>query len=121
LCHQGDIYPASFAAIPHIVRILSAAPQRAGFDFFLLPAAVEVARVENNVSVPEALRPSYFAALSQLPALAAASVRAGRDEELSQSALAAFAAAAGNTDFARLLIDVDREDVAEVLEWYENR
>jgi hypothetical protein len=34
LCHQGDIYSASFAAVPHIVRVLASAPDRADSAFF---------------------------------------------------------------------------------------
>jgi hypothetical protein len=121
LCHQGDVYPASFAAVPHIVQILSAAPQCAVFNFFLLPAAVEVARVEKNVAIPAELYASYFEALSRLPVLAAAGFRAGQDQNLTQCALAAFAVGAGDIDFARLLIELERRDLAEVLEWYLSR
>jgi hypothetical protein len=45
--HQGDVYPASFAAVPHVVSALASAPTRAGFDYFLFPACVEVARVKS--------------------------------------------------------------------------
>jgi len=121
LFHQGDIFPASFAAVPHVVRILASAPARAPFDYFLFPASVEVARVTKNIEMPAALAPSYMEALSQLPSLAAAAVRADSDCELSQSALAAFAAAVGNIAWARLLLEVESCDLAEVVSWYENR
>jgi hypothetical protein len=121
LCHQGDVYPASFAAVPHIVQALASAPERAGFDFFLLPAAVEVARVQKNVAVPAALEAAYFAALSRLPALAGSAVRGKPNQSLCQSALAAFAVGAGQSQLARLLMEVEHGDIAEVLKWYESR
>lgn len=121
LMHQGDVYPASFAAVPHVVSALASAPNRAGFDYFLFPACVEVARVKGSVALPVALAPSYTAALARLPLLAAQVARPGLDHTLGQSALAAFAAAIGDVALARLLIEVERGDLAEVLEWYVNR
>jgi hypothetical protein len=121
LCHQGDVYSASFAAVPHIVQALSAAPGRAGFDYFLLPATVEVARVERDVVIPEALRASYFEALSKLPSLAGAAMRGQPDPSLCQSAMAAFAVGAGDVELARMLIEIAHADIAEVLKWYQSR
>jgi len=121
LMHQGGVYSASFAAIPHVVSALATAPARAGFDYFLLPACVEVARVTNSVAVPIELMASYTAALARLPALAAEVARPELDEAVSQSALAAFAAAVGNVSWARVLIEVERSDLNEVLLWYVNR
>jgi len=121
LCHQGDVYSASFAAVPHIVEILSTAPHRAGFDFFLLPTAVEIARAEKGVVIADQLNAAYSQALSKLPALATAVLQPTCDRNLCQSALAACAVVAGQTELARLLVDLDSDDIGEVLEWYEGR
>src|SRR3979490_1188096 len=59
LCHQGDVYPASFAAVPHIIQTLSGNLDKACFDFFLLPASIEVARHKREMPVPESLRAAY--------------------------------------------------------------
>lgn len=45
LCHQGDVYSASYAAVPHLVRICLDARGPIDFGFFLMPACVEIARV----------------------------------------------------------------------------
>jgi hypothetical protein len=42
LYHQGDIYPASIAAVPQIVSSLSKAPAKATLSFYLLPASIAV-------------------------------------------------------------------------------
>ncbi len=44
LCHQGDVYDASFAAVPHIVAALSVDGGRASreFDYGALPVASEL-------------------------------------------------------------------------------
>jgi hypothetical protein len=72
LAHEGDVYPASFAAVPHVVRVLSGAPASADSSFFQFPAWVEICRQKKAVSIHQDLRSEYFAALSQLPALVAA-------------------------------------------------
>ena len=44
LCHQGDAYTASYAALPHIVEIACLASGAVDFGFFQLPACSEIAR-----------------------------------------------------------------------------
>lgn len=45
LCHQGDVYTASYAAVPAIVATLRAARLPITMDFFLLPVCIELARM----------------------------------------------------------------------------
>src|SRR2546423_5086287 len=47
LCHQGTIYSASFAAVPHIIDIgiRSAETHEIDHGFFLLPALIEQSRL----------------------------------------------------------------------------
>src|SRR5258708_7117705 len=59
LCHQGDVYPASFAAVPHFVQTLADHIVCACFDFFLLPASIDLARHRRGVSVPAGLADDY--------------------------------------------------------------
>ncbi|HEU4670565.1 MAG TPA: hypothetical protein VFR91_07640 [Dyella sp.] len=121
LCHQGDIYSASFAAVPHIVQALAANTSRASVSYFLLPASIEVARDSANAVVPPSLSVAYFAALAQLPVLAGAAARPDWDESLCTSALAATAAATGNHQTARLLLETEQSDIPEVLNWLQSR
>src|SRR5690348_14783407 len=44
LAHQGDVYPASFAAVPHVVDALATRPESAPAVFFQFPAWVEICR-----------------------------------------------------------------------------
>jgi hypothetical protein len=117
LCHQGDIYPASFAAVPHIVQALSLAPERTSQDYFSLPAAIEVARVQKSVPVPPHLAEAYFGALARLPLLAGSAARAGWELDVCQSALAAIAAATGQHTLAELLMELGPDDIPEAIEW----
>jgi hypothetical protein len=121
LCHQGDVYSASFAAVPHIVAALETNPGRATMSFFLLPASIEVARHERAVPLPASLESAYLAALAKLPALAAAASRPQWAPDVCTSAVAAVAAATGNHLLAQLIIEVEGSEIPEVLEWLENR
>ena len=49
LYHQGDIFFASLAAVPHIIHVAASAPDRADYNFFLLPACIEIARCADDV------------------------------------------------------------------------
>jgi hypothetical protein len=93
LCHQGDVYSASFAAVPHLVDALAADPAHASFEFFLLPAAVEVARIQRQTPVPENLRGAYFDSLKRLFLLAAHVLPRSWDNTMCRSVLAAVSAA----------------------------
>ena len=121
LCHQGDIYPASFAAVPHIVGALAANPSRASMSYFLLPASIEVARASGSIVVPPSLATAYFAALAQLPMLAGAAAHPAWNESLCTAALAATAAATGNHQTARLLLETEQSDIPEVINWLQSR
>lgn len=67
LCHQGDIFEASYAALPHIVDIACSAKGRIDNSFFQLPAAIEVARSNGSGPlVPSGLEDSYARGLTRL-------------------------------------------------------
>ncbi|MEX8518384.1 MAG: hypothetical protein AB3X44_07705 [Leptothrix sp. (in: b-proteobacteria)] len=71
LAHQGDVYSASFAAVPHVIEALASAPMMAEFSYFQFPAWVEICRIKNCVPIPEDLSPAYFQSLGRLPGLVA--------------------------------------------------
>jgi len=119
LCHQGDIYSASFAATTIIVDALATDPGRATGSFFLLPTCVELARVRHRSDVPEDLEKPYFAALSRFPQLVANASLS--DQYETTSALAAVAVSKGQWATAQLLVDIEERDIPEVLAWYHSR
>lgn len=121
LCHQGDVYSASFAAVPHIIATVSADPGRATMSFFLLPASIELARHQRQMVVPENLAPAYAAAMAQLPVLAGQAARPEWEPAVCASAMAAVAVATGNHLLAQLIMQIEETDIPEVLEWLENR
>ena len=121
LAHQGDVYSASFAAVPYVVKALASAPAKADHSYFQFPAWVEVCRSKNKVEIPEDLRSAYSESLAQLPSLVAkASIRSW-DPGFLACALAAIAAAKGQPEVAEAALELTPEVAQEFLEWFFDR
>jgi hypothetical protein len=121
LAHQGDIYSASFAAVPHVVRVLKQAPTKADFSYFQFPAWVEICRQKNAIEIPIELEAPYFQALSELPSLVAAAAARQWDSNLLCCALSAFAAAKGFGSVAEAVQEINPEVAEEFMKWFFNR
>jgi hypothetical protein len=93
LAHQGDVYSASFAAVPYVIKALATAPTKASATYFQFPAWVEICRSRTNAAVPDDLLPAYSEALDRLPELVAAAAARDWDSDFLACALSAIAAA----------------------------
>jgi hypothetical protein len=62
LAHQGDVYTASFVAVPHVVSVLATSSSSASFTYFQFPTWVEICRNKHSLTVPDDLSSSYFEA-----------------------------------------------------------
>jgi hypothetical protein len=121
LAHQGDVYSASFAAVPHVIEALSKAPDRAGSAYFHFPAWVEVCRHRKGIAVPDDLEPAYTKALQKIPALVAAAATQEWSEDLLVCALAAIAAAKGYVSVAEATMELTPDVATEFMEWFLER
>ncbi|WP_445370110.1 hypothetical protein ACH518_00430 (plasmid) [Methylomonas sp. HW2-6] len=121
LAHQGDVYTASFAAVPHVVKVLASSPLKAEFTYFQFPAWVEICRKKNGISVPEDIAPSYFNALSRLPALVAAASAREWDETFLACALSAIAASKGQVAVAEAAQELSPKVAEEFMQWFFQR
>ena len=117
LAHQGDVYSASFAAVPHVVRALATAPTSASFAYFQFPAWVEICRQNHGTPIPPELEAAYFSALAELPGLVAAASARPWDADFMACALAAIAAAKGSTKVAEAAMELTAETAGHFLEW----
>ncbi len=117
LAHQGDVYPASFAAVPHVVDALSKDPSKAHASYFHFPAWVEICRAKNKVKVPANLKAEYERALGRLPGLVAAAANKPWDESFGRCALAAVAAAKGAHAMAEAILELSPDMLGEFEQW----
>ena len=121
LAHQGDVYSASFAAVPHVVNALASAPLQADHSYFQFPAWVEICRARANVQVPSDLHGAYAESLGRLPDLVAEASRRPWDPAFLACTLAAIAAAKGQPTVAEALLELTPEVAREFLEWFYER
>jgi hypothetical protein len=121
LAHQGDVYSASFAAVPHVIRALASAPTKADHSYFQFPAWVEICRLKKNVEIPEDLRSAYFESLAQLPSLVGQASGRPWDPGFLACALAAVAAAKGQPGVAEAALELTPEVAQEFMEWFFER
>jgi len=121
LCHQGGIYSASFAAVPHIIEIglRSAAKEEIDYRFFLLPTMIEQARLDGQMpQCDEDIVSDYLAAVSRLHELA----HAVRDHSwpfvYSVVVTAALAVSKGHLQLSKCLLECgDERRIGEMLDW----
>ena len=114
LHHQGDVGEASYAAIPHLVRIYR---QRGVPDWqtYSLVATIELARKEgSNPDVPEWLELGYFKSLGELEEIAASKILQADTPEAVQSILAILAISRGHRIYGKLLAHYSEEELAEM-------
>jgi len=119
LAHQGDVYPASFAAVPHVIEALSRDPSRTPYVFFQFPAWIEICRQRANLEVPEDVAPDYFASLLRLPALISAASTGNWDADLLASAMACLAISKGFASMAEVAFELNTENAPRIAAFLE--
>jgi len=114
LHHQGDVGEASYAAIPHIVRIYC---ERGELDrnAYAVVSIVELARTESgNPEVPEWLKDDYFSAIETLAEKAISELPIARDRETCCKMLSVFAISRGLRNHAELLAKYSEDEVGQM-------
>ena len=108
LCFRGDVFTASYAAVPHIVQFCRNAKGPVDFSFFMLPACVEIARQKGNgPQVPAELSDAYDVSLQQLHECAHKQSAYPWDDSMVISVACAQAAAKGQTKLAEAISNLD--------------
>lgn len=121
LAHQNDVFSASFATVPHVIRLLSKAPLTADFSYFQFPAVVEICRQKNQIIIPDDLKADYFESLRLLPKLVAKAADRDWDISLLLSVLSSIAASKGFVDVAEAVQEMTPDVTSELMEWVDSR
>jgi hypothetical protein len=114
LHHQGDVGEASYAAVPHLVRIYR---QRGVIDSntYAIVAVIELARDSGkNPELPEWLKEDYLQAIRELAEVGAVEVLKSTNFEDIQVILSILAIAAGARTHAKFLINYSAEELLEM-------
>ena len=116
LHHQGDVGEASYAAVPHLVRICQGATRR-DWNLYGLVGLIEIERHrKSNPPIPDWLSADYFAAWGDLEKLALRDLVDASERELIQTALAVIAIARGQLRLGAFLSWLDESELAELAE-----
>lgn len=119
LHHQGDVGEASYAALPHLVRICRTR-QRPDWNIYGLASTIEECRqAGHNPPIPDWLHDSYTEAWRELVRLGGRELSEVSEPILILNILAALAAGKGQLTIARAAM-MDEEDVKAALDaWVE--
>lgn len=108
LCHQGDVYTASYAAVPHIVALASKRPISERADFLLIAAKIEAMHhTKKAPKIPSDLKRAYEDALREGASLAMSCMERDWPEEDFRIILAALAIFRGHVALGNMLLDFD--------------
>lgn len=121
LAHQGDVYSASFAAVPHVVAVMAKDPKNAEWQYLAFPAWVEICRRKKSVPIPPDIEQDYFGALKQIPTLVAATLDRDWSPDFLTSALAAIAIAKGESSIAEVILNLSPDVAEKFAEWQQNQ
>jgi hypothetical protein len=105
MCHGGlDVGTASYAAVPHLLRIGRTAAPEARWGYFFFVASIELSRQRGlGPEVPADLQEPYSAALHDLHRWAWEIADQTWDRLLTLAVVTALAASKGDTDLAYVL------------------
>jgi len=110
LCHQGDVFEASYAAVPHIVDIASKASAPLDCSFFQMPSAIEIARINGKgPPVRTDLAAAYIDALTRLIECIAKHLNDDWDKSTLLCAVSALAVVKGHHRIAEAILNLDND------------
>jgi hypothetical protein len=110
LCHQSDVYTASYAAVPHVVTIAATKPRGERLDHIHFIASVEAFRhKENAPAIPTDLESDYLSSIKQAANLTLDSLEAGWDEAGYKVLLGALAVLRGQYKLGSAIFELEEE------------
>lgn len=120
LCHQGTPCSASYAAVPHIVRISSfATAPTTLLGYFLLPAMIERGRNwPDSKAVSADLADSYFEAIKQLPEMIPRLAKTTWNEETARAIVGALLSLCGQPELGEGIEQMRLADVRLFLRFH---
>jgi len=106
LCHQGDAYSASYAAVPFLIRIAELPAYGDRYDPLLLAASIEVSRLEGRgPALSGDLEETYGAAMQRGGELAARALAQPLNVDSHRAFEGCGAAFGGDHEVARSIWD----------------
>lgn len=119
LCHQGDVYSASYAAVPHLLAICKSNPSSPNHNLLQLIVCIEMSRLLNQgPEIPKDLEDTYVEAVAGLTGLIADLHFNNPSERLAVIGAAAFAVNAKQAELAQAFMEMSSKVAPRFLEWF---
>jgi hypothetical protein len=118
LHHQGDVGPASYLAVPHLVRI---GRTKKLFDWNLLGLCCTIEQQrhqEGNPALPIEFTTEYMAALSDLRQFVLENFKSDMNDELMRTALSTLATCSGRITLGKAILEMSDDVLEEFLQNY---
>ena len=113
LHHQGDVGEASYASVPHLVRIHRKSG-RADWNTYAIVAIIELARGKgHNPEVPKWLEEDYLRAIQELAEIGAGEIWRTEEPEAVRAILGVIAIAKGLRTHGRFLVEYSEDELLE--------
>jgi len=110
LCHQNDVYQASYAAVPHIIAAAAECPAHKRIDHLLLSGSIEAIRhLDDAPVIPDDLKEAYFSAVIQAKELTLDCLILEWDETGLRTLLGAAAAFSGKPQLGCAIFELEQE------------
>jgi hypothetical protein len=110
LCHQNDVYTASYAAVPHVVALAADMLRGERLEHLHFIASVEAFRHRGNAPpVPADLEGSYAASTGQAAALILDCLESDWDEDEYKVLLGALAVVRGQYKLGAAIFELEEE------------
>ncbi len=115
LHHQGDVGEASYAAVPHRVRIYRSAARPDWRTYSMVALIEDVRREPDNPPIPDFLKPAYDAAWKSLVEIGIEEVRDATDPLIVSSIIGVLAFAKGLKTLGRLAKSYTEDELQELI------
>jgi hypothetical protein len=113
LHHQGDVGEASYASVPHLVRI----HRKGGLDVwntYAIVAIIELARGKGtNPEVPTWLEEDYFLAIRELAEIGTAEISRTKEPDAVRAILGVIAIAKGLRTHGKFLVEYSEDEMLD--------
>ena len=114
LHHQGHVGEASYAAVPHLVRIYRN-HHKPNWNAYAIVAIIELCREKGaNPAVPKWLEDGYFSAIQELATIGAAEVLTADNPEAFRAILGIIAIAKGIRTHGRFLVEFSEDELLDM-------
>lgn len=118
LCHQDDIYNASYAAVPHLVAQCQVAPLKTHWTVAHLATRIELARQRRwGPEIPNDLQKAYRDAIQRLPDACLEMLSGQYEKNLISISAAAVALLHGEADLAEAYEELQPERAKDAIDW----